>query len=362
MFRQLRNRFMFLNMSIIAAVLFVSFLAIYIVSSNLVMSEFRQAEMTSPNLEMVWLNDFDEPSRIVIMQQREEDAGRTLANLRLTLLLTGCSMLAIAFLFNYLFANEIIRPVRESFEKQKRFIADSGHELKTPLASAVANLDVLESEILSDAPKNYNPKWTLNIHAELERMDGLIKDLLNLARLDSATDGAENLTTFDLRSVFAKVSKGFDRAIEKIDYSVDCPPADEGLRISADKKLVEQILTILLDNAIKYSDQRAGKIAVEIRKLNDKSGKVVFAIKNNGAQIPEADLPKIFDRFYRADKSRSSDGSGLGLSIAKAAANKIGAKITAASNKTWTEFKVVFANQAARKTPQEVFDKTDSSA
>ena len=224
----------------------------------------------------------------------------------------------------------IIKPVEESFEKQKQFIADASHELKTPLAVIMASSEALES----------NPsetKWLENIKSESDRMNKLISDLLELAKSESVDDRSEfktgNISKTVEKSVLTFEGIMFEKGIT-LDYSID-----ENIEIEMNEYKIQQLVSILLDNAIKHSDKN-GKITVNLKKDRD----IVLSVSNTGEGIPKGDEEKIFERFYRADESRNRNENryGLGLAIAKNIAISHNAEISAASDNGVTTFKVVF--------------------
>ena len=224
----------------------------------------------------------------------------------------------------------IIKPVEESFEKQKQFIADASHELKTPLAVIMASSEALES----------NPsetKWLENIKSESDRMNKLISDLLELAKSESVDDRSEfktgNISKTVEKSVLTFEGIMFEKGIT-LDYSID-----ENIEIEMNEYKIQQLVSILLDNAIKHSDKN-GIINVNLKRDRD----IVLTVSNTGEGIPKGDEEKIFERFYRADESRNRNENryGLGLAIAKNIALSHNAEISAASDNGTTTFKVVF--------------------
>jgi len=226
--------------------------------------------------------------------------------------------------------NWIIKPVQESFDKQKQFIADASHELKTPLAVIMASSEALES----------NPdekKWLANIRSESDRMNKLITDLLELAKSEETDDKSEfalgNLSKTVEMSVLTFEGLMFEKGIT-LDYFID-----DNIELDMNAYKIKQLMSILLDNAVKHSES-GGKITVELKKDKD----IVLSVSNLGEGIPKGDEEKIFERFYRADESRNRDENryGLGLAIAKNIALSHNATITAFSENGKTTFKTVF--------------------
>ena len=238
--------------------------------------------------------------------------------------------LIIAFGFSWVLSGFIVRPVKEAFLKQKTFISNAGHELKTPIAVIGANLDVL----LSDHADN---KWLQYIKTENERMGQLVKGLLFLARTD-ADRLPMALCPFDFslaveNSVLPFESIAFEQG-KTLDIAV--PP---GFTCVGDEHQIKQVIMILVDNAIKNS-VRGGVIRVS---ASADGKKLVVKVYNDGRGIPKEDFERIFERFYRGDESRARDtgGYGLGLPIARTIVQAHGGTISVASAYgSWAEFTV----------------------
>ncbi len=255
--------------------------------------------------------------------------------LMLTFVAAGLIGLLIIFFISLQFANRTIAPIAETWDKQKQFIADASHELKTPLAAINTNLDVLLSD--GDMPEE-NSKWLQYIRSETERMTKLTNDLLYLARLDYKKEEVvySEISFSEICQTVVMMMEA--RAFEKM-ITISDDIAD-GIMIRADGDSVRQVVMVLIDNAIKYTPEN-GTISV---KLTAEGRHGVLRVTNSGTYIDSADLEHIFDRFYRSDKARTHSnegGFGLGLAIAKAAVTRMGGKISASSDKkTGTEFTV----------------------
>lgn len=245
---------------------------------------------------------------------------RILTNLIYTFVVVAAVMLIFIFLISRTFANKAIQPVEEAFYKQKQFIADASHELKTPLTVINTNVDVLLSN--KDENAEHQSKWLYYIKSEVERMSKLINDLLYLAKLDDSRDVI--YSAFDLSKAVEDVILTMEALIfeNNIELSYD---VESGIMIEGNKEQMEQVVMILLDNAVKYSGSK-GKVNLSLRKNNNNA---VLSVANTGEAIPSECMERIFDRFYRGDKSRArnSGGYGLGLSIAKAIVDQHEGKI-----------------------------------
>ena len=225
----------------------------------------------------------------------------------------------------------IIKPVIETFNKQKQFIADASHELKTPIAVIMANSEALEKE-----PNE--KKWLNNIKSESERMNELITNLLDLAKLENGKNkeiyNVEDLSKIAEMSVLTFESLMFENKI-KFEYNIQ-----KDLKLKCNSVQIKQLIAILLDNAIKHSEEN-GEIKVFLEKQKND---IVLSVSNKGKEIPKEIRDKIFERFYRADESRNRESNryGLGLAIAKNIVVNHNGKISVDCVGGYTTFKVVF--------------------
>lgn len=235
------------------------------------------------------------------------------------------SLILLLFISIYL-TNKTIKPIKESFEKQKEFIANASHELKTPLTIIRTNTSLVLSN--SRETVESQSKWLNYINNQIERMAKLIDEMLSLAKLDTGKE-LENFTVFDISKLINNVLLTFEAVLfeNNIELSSNI---EEDITIKGDRESIKKVFSILLDNAIKYTNKN-GKIDVEL--IKDKN-KIKLKIKNTGEGIKKEDLDKIFERFYRVDTSRARDtgGYGLGLSIAKSIVESHNGKIYAESN------------------------------
>ncbi|MGN0999746.1 MAG: sensor histidine kinase [Faecousia sp.] len=252
------------------------------------------------------------------------DCGRTLYSFRSFLLASiGISVLgyAIVFVLIAFFSHRIIRPVSESYEKQKRFITDAGHELKTPLTIISADADVLAMEL-------ENNEWVEDIRRQTQRLAALTGDLVYLSRMEESGNSLP-MIEFPLSDVVGEAASSFQSLAQAQSkaFRFDIQPM---LSLTGNDKAISQLVSILLDNALKYSPE-GGSVCLNLRRQNKTA---VLTVSNTTQDpIPKESLPKLFDRFYRADPSRSSQtgGYGIGLSIAQAIAQAHHGKIQASS-------------------------------
>lgn len=238
--------------------------------------------------------------------------------------------LIVAYVISKKVSNWIVKPVEETFSKQVQFISDASHELKTPLAVIEANSDVLENEVGDN-------KWLRYIQNETQNMDKLINELLLLAKMEN-TDSIKTYENFDLSqeaemsaSVFE--SMAFEKKVQiKTDIQKD-------IRFNGNNQDLGHVFSVLIDNAIKHAEENT-EVLVELKKEREK---IVLKVSNHGEEIPKEEREKIFERFYRVDKSRNRNEKryGLGLAIAKSIVLKYNGEISVDCVNGITTFKVV---------------------
>lgn len=220
---------------------------------------------------------------------------------RYTLIFGGVVMVLLFFLAVYL-AGRIIRPLEESYTKQKQFISNAGHELKTPVAIVGTNAELLSREIGEN-------QWLSNIQYENERMGRLVGQLLELARTEAVQLQMEKLD-------FSRLAAGEALPFESVAFEnglvLNCE-VDSGLYVSGNSTQLKQLVSILLDNAVRHGE--GGEITLRAAKEH---GHVRLSVINCGAPIPQEQRKRLFERFYRMDSARTGGEGhyGLGLAIA----------------------------------------------
>ena len=270
---------------------------------------------------------FTQNNTLVIMDNTEINgilAKDLLSNILLFLL---CEFVISGF--TYLITKWIITPVSKSFEKQKAFVADASHELKTPLSVMIASSDAYFND--------KNDKWVKNIKNESERMIKLVTELLDLAKTEQEQDimmEQNDLSNITESSILTFESLFYDN---KIKLKYDITP---NIKMTCNKDLIIELMSILIDNAIKHCKEK-GKVFVSLTKNNKQ---IVLEVKNTGLPIKKEDEEKIFERFYKVDSSRNrnSNNYGLGLAIAKNIVEKHNGEIKAHSSDGYTTFKVTW--------------------
>ncbi|MEB1807397.1 MAG: HAMP domain-containing histidine kinase [Bacillaceae bacterium] len=248
-----------------------------------------------------------------------------MTNLVYTFLAVALVMFIIIFFISKFFANRSIHPIKEAFDKQKQFVADASHELKTPLTIINTNVDTLLSN--GEDTINNQSKWLHYIKSEAERMTKLTNDLLYLTQVDYS-DIITTFTEFNLSEAVESVLLTMEGVIFENNISLHYE-IEPNLVTRGNNDQIKQVVMILLDNALKYTNKN-GLINITLKKHYNN---IVLSVSNTGEGISADHLEKIFDRFYRTDKSRTRmyGGYGLGLAIAKAIIDQHKGKIYAKS-------------------------------
>lgn len=258
-----------------------------------------------------------EPMGIFVDCSRELDSFYVLLRASIFLSFLGSSMVLILVLF---FSKRVFRPVAESYEKQKQFITDAGHELKTPLTIIDANTEVLEMT-------GGENEWTASIRKQVKRLTKLTQQMVALTRMEEG-NGQKEMCMLCISQVIEEAAEPFCQVAEnegkKLLLSIE-----PGIQGNANEMLLYQLVSLLLDNALKYSLPESS-ISLTFRK---KGKRVELVVSNETDMVSKGDLDILFERFYRTDASRNSEtgGSGIGLSVAKAIVQSHKGRIHAAS-------------------------------
>ena len=230
------------------------------------------------------------------------ESENTIKQLKITIIVTiviGALGLIMVYIIAKKISETIVKPVSDSFEKQKQFVSDASHELKTPLAVIEANADVLQDKISEN-------KWITYIQNEVQSMNKLVNDLLILARMENIN--TSNIQKIDLSKEVQMSVSVFESIMyeKKIILETNI---SEAIEFSGDKEDIKHIISILLDNAIKHTEEN-NKIIVNVLK---EKNNIKIEIKKQGEAIPEEEREKIFERFYRVDKARNRSEKRYGL-------------------------------------------------
>ena len=247
-------------------------------------------------------------------------SGQNASCLRVLLISAGIGILCwfLMLLIVWRISGRAVRPIAENIEKQKQFITNAGHDLKTPLAIIKANAEAMELY-------NGENKWSRNIKTQTDRLSELMNRLLLLSRMDENSEKPER-TEFSLSGLAEQFAEDFAEAFENRKITVEKEISPE-VTVLADKGQTEQLLSILLDNAVKYTEE-GGQVRISLRK---DAGRAVLELENTCTEIPQVPPERLFDRFYRSDSARTqkNGGFGIGLAVAKAICEANEGSITA---------------------------------
>lgn len=261
-----------------------------------------------------------------------QDSKIMLQGLFVRLFAIGVLILVILYFISSYFANRAMQPLELAWTKQKQFVSDASHELKTPLAVIQTNLDVLALHEMEEEAK----PWLEYIHQETKKMSKLINDLLMLARQDEIQEELIQ-TIVPLSPILEEIAMISEVQAFENELAFTSK-IQEQLMVKANGDQIKAILHILMDNALKYADQR-------IELSAKKQGKhVIIKISNSSEDISSQQLAHLFDRFYRVDSARVREegGYGLGLAIAKAYVEANHGKISVTSKDHLTTFILQF--------------------
>lgn len=225
----------------------------------------------------------------------------------------------MVFLLLMLLSARIVRPIAQSYEKQRQFITDAGHELKTPITIIRADADVLEEDLKES-------EWLNDIRTQTDRLSSLTNDLIYLSRMEE--DAKPQMTDFSLSDAVLETTQPF-QSLAKAQNKTLTAHVQPALSLCGDEKSIRKLVSILLDNAMKYSPDD-GSISLTLKRTGKQ---ILLSVTNDASDMEKGSHDRLFDRFYRADASRNSEtgGFGLGLSIAKAVADAHQGKIRAYS-------------------------------
>ena len=251
---------------------------------------------------------------LVFMDISAERAA--MRNLRLTCLGIGLLALGLFWAVSFLLARWAVRPVERAWEEQRQFVSDASHELKTPLTVILTSAELMQTD-----PDPQHPR---SILAMSRRMRELVESLLELARVDNGAVRAA-FGELDLSALVADELLPFEPLYFECGLTLESQ-LEEGLRISGSERHLRQVLTILLDNALRYSPENAA-----VRVALARQGSSALLTVTNPGQLTKEQCRSIFRRFYRADPARTVGGSGLGLAIAQGIVADHGGKIWADS-------------------------------
>ena len=265
--------------------------------------------------------------RVAIADTSSIDAARTAQMLGDLRLAAGGLILLLAIALAL--SRWALKPVELAWRQQHQFVADASHELKTPLAVILANTQILRKD--EGTMPDDSRRWVESTAEEAERMKGLVEGLLELARTEEGAGSARRNVDVDLSSTVEGEALQFDAVAFERGCTISADVA-EGLHVSGDPEQLERLVKTLVDNACKYA-REGTEVSVVLRRQGQQAE---LGVTNQGTPIDAADLPHVFDRFWRSDRARarSTGGYGLGLAIAKGIVESHGGKISVTSDET----------------------------
>lgn len=251
----------------------------------------------------------------IILFMDNSNAQNSIISVLVISLIIGIVCWILMFIFVFMLSKKAIMPIAKNFEKQKAFVSNAGHEIKTPLAIIQSNTEAMELY-------NGENKWSINIKNQVKRLNELMQNLLTLSKMDEPNIKLSK-EEFSLSKIIHENILNFSEIIESKKIKTDIN-VDGNININANKDSVMNLISILFDNAVKYTDEN-GQLSVY---LSNDNRSTVFKIKNSFREKPSDEPERLFERFYRGDEARTqtSGGCGIGLSAARA--------ITEANNAT----------------------------
>ncbi|MCI2112322.1 MAG: HAMP domain-containing histidine kinase [Ruminococcus sp.] len=289
--------------------------------SEAISSDKQVGEIGEYNLTYVKNEQID---RIIIVFADNSSVYSTLRNTILVCLGLFLASMAVIFLISLALSGIAVNPVKDAWNKQKQFVADASHELKTPLTVILANNNIMMSH--KDSKVEDEIKWLQSTEDEAQHMKKLIDQMLFLAKSDAENSKTE-LTKVNVSEIIEASSLNFEPIAFEKGILLDCE-IEPDIIADSNATMLNQLSHILIDNAVKYSAS-SGIVKIKLLSRNDK---LIFSVNNYGNVISKEEIAHIFDRFYRAEKSRTTKGYGLGLSIAQNITNCIGGKISVESS------------------------------
>jgi two-component system, OmpR family, sensor histidine kinase CiaH len=252
-----------------------------------------------------------------------------------TILFFDALLLVLASCLSYYLSGKTLEPILATLDRQKRFISDASHELKTPLANIMVEAEVLYRD--ENTSNDEYRGFAYNVMEDVKHLNKLVISLLDTAKLDNHAVQVRKEEVV-VSEVLETVAKKFKETAKKKNISISVRIKDP-IVLSTDKDLLERVIAIFLDNAIKYN-RKNGSVELSVENIK---GVMTITIKDNGIGISADEIPKIFNRFHRASEDRNEKGFGLGLSIAKQLCDVLGIKIDVKSEvNKGTSFNLVF--------------------
>lgn len=282
------------------------------------------------SIYMYDIRDVEDMKQITFIDTTE--VRRRLIPIFVLTAIIGAAAIAAAVIISILLSRYLVKPIAENIKKQKQFIADASHELKTPLAVVDVNIDMARST-------KDNDKYLSYIKGETKKMNRLIQELLTLASVEDAETTEKGWEHFNLSDTIEGVILPFEAVAFEKGVTID-QQIDENINFYGDPVDISRMAETLIENAINHSDANA-KVDVS---LTHTKNHIRFTVGNHGETIDPESQKHLFERFYRVDKARNrKEGHfGLGLAIAKATTDRYGGTISVSSENGYTVFTVSF--------------------
>lgn len=271
-------------------------------------NEFRFLRVENENLIRVIYLDYS----------FEKESEKNFMLISLIVYLSAIILTAIAV---NIIINPLLKPLRIAYQKQREFITNASHELKTPLTIISTDVQLIEQEVGES-------QWTKSVNNQVDRLKSLSDDLVVLSRMEE-TDLKANMRSFDLSELVSDIAVGFEPAFNAKDVSLKID-VEDNVELNGDYDAIEQTISVIINNAMKYSlSNSVAKI-----ELYQKNKGIIFKCSNSCEPVEKGPHDEYFERFYRGDKSRNSSngGFGIGLAIAKSVIEEHKGSITATSN------------------------------
>ena len=251
------------------------------------------------------VTDESDDSTLIVVLDSTNQVEENMTLVHLSLWMSGVSF-AVFVLMVSIFSGRVIEPFIRNYERQRRFITNAGHELKTPLAIISANNELVEM-------MNGESEWTKSTNDQVERMTGLINSLVAMARLEEQPEVV--LTDLNFSAIAEDAAEDFKGPVIK-DGKQFVMEIQPDIHVKAEEKSLFELVTLLVDNANKYCDA-GGTVSVKLSKANRLS-KARLEISNTYAEGKNVDYSKFFERFYREDESHNNKKSGYGIGLSMA--------------------------------------------
>ena len=299
---------------------------------------------TLGNLGLIYMKSTE--GGVTYVAFADDDPVEGWKGLLLTLLAIEAIVLVVFLFISMAFARWALKPVEVAWDKQRKFIADASHELKTPLSIISANTSILMDE--PDMPAPERRRWLESSMNAADGMQSLLDEMLDLASMEDSSaaqgdhggeaetndaDSHGGMEECNLSRMAMACSLQFESVSYERNFALDENIADDVHALAIEDNL-RKVMDILMDNACKYVD-KGGDVSIEVRSTGTDA---MLSVSNTGTVIPPEDLERVFDRFYRADESRTSGGHGLGLSIARQLAQEMGGTLAVQSGDGKTTF------------------------